>query len=274
MNAPFDLHTGFRAPDRAQAGGLARFLHRVDGLPGIRRIHRAMRAAADLQPGQVLLDAGCGLGIETARLAADHPEATVLGTDRNEQLLAEAAQRDADAPGNLAWHVHDLAEPGAFAAVADVVRTERVLIYQDDLAAAVDGLLALLRPGGRLVSFELDYGGTLLPIGPFPPGLLHRVDEIMRGSLPQPWAGRRLPALLAERGLEVTAEPYSFGVDRVVWQRIVGDTLRTHAPENAEIADWLRHHESGAELESTAAFTGVLTCARLPQAPGDDAAGE
>ena len=53
MNAPFDLHTGFRAPDRAQAGGLARFLHRVDGLPGIRRIHRAMRAAADLQPGQV-----------------------------------------------------------------------------------------------------------------------------------------------------------------------------------------------------------------------------
>jgi hypothetical protein len=45
-------------------------------------------------------------------------------------------------------------------------------------------------------------------------------------SLPQPLAGRRIPGLLAERGLRnVAADPFSFVVNELVWRRIVGDTL-------------------------------------------------
>ncbi|MBQ6643519.1 MAG: methyltransferase domain-containing protein [Saccharopolyspora sp.] len=261
MTAGFDLHTGFRAPERGSADTLAQFLHTVDRLPGIQRIHRAMREAMDLRDGEVLVDSGCGLGIETGRLATDHPDVAVRGTDRNEKLLTQAQERLSTR--NLSWHVHDLTEPGELAGSADVVRTERVLIYQDDLAAAAEKLLRLLRPGGRLVSFELDYGAMLLPTGPFRPSLVDEIVEIMRDSLPQAWAGRRLPALLAERGLAVTSEPFSFGVNQQVWQRIVGDTLRTHAADRPEITEWLHHHETSGEVELSAAFTGVLTSARL-----------
>jgi trans-aconitate methyltransferase len=37
-----------------------------------------------------LLDAGCGIGLETTRLAAEHPETLVTGLDRNRELLTLA----------------------------------------------------------------------------------------------------------------------------------------------------------------------------------------
>ena len=68
-----DLHEGFRDPRRAPAGELVEFLGAADRLPGIRAVQRALRRALDPHPGMRLLDAGCGAGLETARLAADHP---------------------------------------------------------------------------------------------------------------------------------------------------------------------------------------------------------
>ncbi len=71
-----DLHAGFRRPERGDAAALGGFLHAVDQLPGIRRIHEAMRSAMAPRDGERLVDAGCGLGIETRRLAEQHPGST------------------------------------------------------------------------------------------------------------------------------------------------------------------------------------------------------
>ena len=150
-----DLHQGFREPARAPAGELSRFLEDVDRLPGIRAIRAAMREAVALEPGTRLLDVGCGNGIETARLAEAHPRALVTGLDRNVELLR-------DAPRGPVWLEGDLLDPGLPAGSFDVVRTERVLMYVGDLHRALDALLRLLAPGGRLVLFELDYGATIL----------------------------------------------------------------------------------------------------------------
>ena len=57
-----------------------RFLEEANRLPGIRTVQRAMRSAVDPQAGMSLLDAGCGIGIETARLAMDHPTMRVTAT--------------------------------------------------------------------------------------------------------------------------------------------------------------------------------------------------
>ena len=150
-----DLHQGFREPARAPAQELSRFLADVDRLPGIRAIRAAMREAVALRSGMRLLDAGCGSGIETARLAQANPRALVTGLDRNVELLR-------DAPRGPTWLEGDLHEPGLPAQSFDVVRTERVLMYVPDLHRALDALLRLLAPGGRLVLFELDYGATIL----------------------------------------------------------------------------------------------------------------
>lgn len=252
-----DLHAGFSAPQHDRNAQLVEFLHSNDQMPAIRAIQRRMRDAMGLRPGMTVVDAGCGIGLETERLAVDHPEVTVVGLDHNPQLLNQASCR-VDLP-NLSWHPTDLNAP-AGAVAADVVRTERVLMYQDDLAGAVDRLLQLLRPDGRLVCYELDYGGILLDATPVGRAGIVHLEHLMRSSVPQPYAGRELPALLAERALTVTAHPFSFAMTRPIWQRIVGNTLRAHDADDPVVEQWLAHH-SRYEAPMPAAVTGVLTVA-------------
>jgi ubiquinone/menaquinone biosynthesis C-methylase UbiE len=100
-----DLHQGFRGPAHAPAGELTAFLDEVDRLPGIQAIRRALAAATEPAPGRRVLDAGCGTGLETRRLAAAHPDAHVTGLDHNAELL-EIARRQPRA--NLTYVEADL----------------------------------------------------------------------------------------------------------------------------------------------------------------------
>ena len=259
-----NLHTGFSDPTRRVAAALASFLEDVDRLPGIRAIHAAMRRALAVRPGMRVLDAGCGLGLETARLAADHPEAQVTGLDRNAELLQQARLRGARA--NLSWHEADLRELDLPVAHFDAIRTERVLMYlpDPDFERVIERLLALLRPGGRLVLFELDYGATILPPAGHDKDVVRKAETALERSLPQPWAGRRLPELLADRNVaELDATPHAFTVDASVWSRIVGDTLRADAPaaDQRELSAWADDVPRRGLL---GAFTGILTTARVP----------
>ena len=247
-----DLHQGFREPARAPARELSRFLEEVDRLPGIRAIRAAMRDAAGLRPGTRLLDAGCGSGLETARLAREHPRALVTGLDRNVELLR-------DAPRGPVWLEGDLLAPGLPAGSFDVVRTERVLMYVPDLRRAVNALLRLLAPGGRFVLFELDYGGTILAPSRLGDGVVRRACALLNGSLPQPQAGRQLPRLLAEHDVrDVVATPYTFAVSEPVWRRIVYATLAPLAD-----AELLAYLDEAAQAPFHAAFTGILTVASV-----------
>ena len=265
-----DLHEGFRDPRRVAADELVRFLHEADRLPGVKAIQRAMRRRFELRDGTRLLDAGCGIGLEAARLAGEHPAVSVTGLDRNAELL-QVARREPQ-PENLSWREADLVDLDLPDASFDIVRTERVLMYLPDpeLDRAVDELVRVLRPGGRLVLFELDYGGTILPAGSHGDAVVRRVDELLDDSLPQPRAGRRLPGLLSDRGLVgVDAQPFSFAVSEPVWRRIVHDTVRAKAregePLDASVRSWLDEQtEAAGRGAFLAAFAGILTSAERP----------
>ena len=260
-----DLHVGFRDPRRVPAGDLERFLERVDRLPGVRPIHQALRHAADPRPGMELLDAGCGIGLETARLAAQYPETIITGLDRNAELLGIAQRRADPTLTNLRWVHGDLTAlelpDGSF----DAIRTERVLMYLPDdvFEPVVDDLIRLLRPGGRLALFELDYGATILAPGSASDTVLQQVHHALLASLPQPHGARRLPGLLTARGLhDVTATPYAFALDETVWRRIISDTLTADAPLAPAITAWLDELAAAAARgEFVTATTGILTAA-------------
>ena len=135
----------------------------------------------------------------------------------------------------------------------DVVRTERVLMYVPDLHRALDALLRLLAPGGRLVLFELDYGATIL--APSGSG-----TSVVRARAASCWTARcrsRAPAA-SSRGCwpsaaarDVVAQPFTFAVDEPVWRRIVYATL-------APLADpeLLAYLDEAARAPLMAAFTG------------------
>ena len=258
-----DLHRGFRDPRHVPADELVSFLEEADRLPGMRAAQKALRAALDPRPGMRLLDAGCGVGLEAARLAEDHPGLHVTGLDRNGELLELARRR---AP-QVDWVEGDLTDLDLPPRSFDAVRTERVLMHLpgDAFERVLDSLVDVLAPGGRLALFELDYGATILTPRGEDDEIADRVAATLYASLPQPLAGRRLPGLLTDRGLtDVAGTPFCLTPSRPVWRRIVKDTVLAGSPE-PDVADWLDQQEEAVGRGAfVAAFTGVLSVATRP----------
>ncbi len=104
-------------------------------------------AAAAIRPGQKVLDVACGTGVlarEAARRAA--PGGEVCGLDRNEGMLA-VARRQAPA---IAWR-EGMAEALPYdAGEFDVVVSQFGLMFFEDRQRALQEMLRVLRPGGRL----------------------------------------------------------------------------------------------------------------------------
>lgn len=104
--------------------------------------------AAQIQAGQRVLDVACGTGI-LARTIAERVGATgsVVGLDINEGMLAVAQQQ---APG-IEWR-HGLAEALPFDDDSfDAVVSQFALMFFENKEAALNEMVRVLRPGGRLV---------------------------------------------------------------------------------------------------------------------------
>lgn len=255
-----DLHAGFVATEGGISADLEEFLDQADRMPAVQAVRRDMAAALDPRPGERVLDFGCGIGTEVTRLARAYPQTEFVGVDHSADLLAVAARRATDTP-NLTWLRGELpGAPGTF----NAIRAERVLMYLPDPAygQALDLLANLLRPGGRVVLFELDYGSLILPPGSHPDDLAASLSEILRRSLPQPWAGRKIPRHLAERGLTpMTAHPYVLELGEPVWRRIIRDPLTAHrATAPAALDAWLTEQTDPVN-PFRGAVTGILTTA-------------
>jgi SAM-dependent methyltransferase len=103
--------------------------------------------AAQLAPGQKVLDVACGTGV-LAREAARRvqPGGTVVGLDRNDGMIAVARNK---APG-IDWRL-GRAEALPFGDGAmDAVVSQFGLMFFEDRGAALREMWRVLRPGGRL----------------------------------------------------------------------------------------------------------------------------
>ena len=94
------------------------------------------------QPGEAILDLGCGDGVLTRRIA--DAGADVLGVDSSAAMLAAARERGlqvAQADGQAL----------AFDARFDAVFSNAALHWMPDQAAVAAGVFRALKPGGRYV---------------------------------------------------------------------------------------------------------------------------
>jgi ubiquinone/menaquinone biosynthesis C-methylase UbiE len=111
-------------------------------------------AALDLaapQPGETLVDLGCGRGRDVLR-AADLVGATglAIGVDLSEEMLAEAGRRTA-LRSNVRLVRSPLAPLDLDAGLADVVVSNCAINHAPDKEAVFREVHRVLRPGGRFV---------------------------------------------------------------------------------------------------------------------------
>lgn len=145
-----------------------------------------MLDALDIQPNELALDLGCGLGYSTAIIArlAD----AVVAVEEDESLAAEA-QRTLSAEGvdNAAVVVGPLAAGDAKHAPYDVIT------IQGGVEAVPDALLAQLREGGRIAAVFLEGALGVARVG-------YKIDGVVTWRYAFNAAAPLLPGFAAKRG--------------------------------------------------------------------------
>lgn len=139
------------------AEGLAKQLDAVYRTRDVVRRRRLVHEAMAAQPGERILDIGCGPGYYVAELAERVGEAgSVVGIDFSEAMLAVAARRCAEL-SNTEFKEGDATalpvEDGDFDATLSV----QVLEYVADVETALGEIRRVLRPGGRVVLWDVDW---------------------------------------------------------------------------------------------------------------------
>ncbi|MHB1424116.1 MAG: methyltransferase domain-containing protein [Gemmataceae bacterium] len=249
--------SGFADVDRTpDPDAYLRLLDAVNSWPFFRdeQKPRSLELLA-VQPGQHILDVGCGLGDVTRTLGGlVGPQGRVVGIDLSERLIAEARQRcDKTAlPVEFrAGNAEQLDWPdGAF----DASRADRVLMFMDHPHQAVREMVRVIKPGGRIVLGEFDVE-TVIVDSPYR-ALTRKLLNFWCDTIPNGWIGRQLPALFQDLGLQaVTVVPLTLRLTSYsMWSEVfqIEVTVRRAQQANvvsaAEASLWLRHLQDADRL--------------------------
>lgn len=118
-----------------------------------RLVTPALIAAADVRPGEVVLDIGCGSGGSTLAAArAVGPWGHVVAVDFSQPLLARARTQAASFEEGVRarFVAADLQTDPVPGGPFDAAISQFGVMFFDDPAAAFSALAGLLRPGGRV----------------------------------------------------------------------------------------------------------------------------
>ena len=182
------------------------FMDDANAFPEYRGIKTGLVAALGDATGGRVLDVGCGTGDDARELAA--LGGRVVGLDLSEAMVAEARRRGAGSALPTEFVAGDIRqldfEDGSF----DGVYAKLVLMHCEDIEASLDELLRVLRPGGRIAVFDLDFEMVTVDHPD-----LRRTRTILNGladSIRTRWSGRQLKRRLLARGMtDVTIEAHT-----------------------------------------------------------------
>ena len=197
-------------------------------------VHEALGAST----GDRVLDAGCGPGFYASEiLERVGPGGSVVGVDRSEPMLALAAKR-CEGHVNVAFHHGDVTALPVADADFDRALSVQVLEYVADVPAALAELKRALRPGGRLLLWDVDWGTVSWHSED--PARMERFLAAWDEHLSEPSLPRTLSAQLRAAGFEdVELTGHAFATDDVSEQTYAGGLLKL-------MADYVGGDEAGA----------------------------
>lgn len=178
---------------------LAQETERSYQMPEIVAQRRRTLAALKLQPGEAVLDAGCGMGLlarEMGEIVGS--DGRIIGIDNSTPMLNLARKRCADLP-HISFANQSVQQLDLPDASFDVVTATQLLLYLPDVPAALAEMARLLKPNGRIAIIETDWRSVLFNTAD--DALTRRLFADWETSLPSPHLPEKLPGLLKGVGL-------------------------------------------------------------------------
>jgi SAM-dependent methyltransferase len=175
----------------------------------VRRRRALVSGALGAQAGERVLDVGCGPGFYVEELLdVVGPSGAVVGVDASPQMLAVAAKR-CERFANAAFHEGDATALPVDGASFDAALCVQVLEYVADPTVALAQMHRALRPGGRVVVWDIDW--ATLSWHSEDPDRMERVLLTWDEHLTHPSLPRTLAARLRAAGFsKVSAEGHVF----------------------------------------------------------------
>jgi ubiquinone/menaquinone biosynthesis C-methylase UbiE len=246
------------------------YLERVAATDVGRGYKQAALRLLDVDAGHVVLDVGCGPGVDLPWLAeAVGPQGSVIGLDHEYAMLARARESAREFP-QVRFELADAHSLPLGDNSVDRAHADRVVQHLDDPATALGEVARVLRPGGSLVIGEPDWD-TLVIDHPEPDLTRryrqHIVERIVRNA----GIGRELVRLVLAAGFAVTTVVPCTSVFREVAaaDQLLGLERNARRAEAAgyfspaDLDSWLAHLAAGPFFASVTLF---LIAAELPPA--------
>ena len=183
---------------------VSRQVEAVYTTPDVVEQRRSVRAALALRQGDRVLDVGVGPGLLAEEMAAEVGSGgRICGIDISDSMLAIARTR-ADVPGGPGIEL-EFAPAGRIPHSAesfDVVVSTQVFEYIDDVAGALDEVRRVLRPAGRVVLLDTDWGSAVWRSND--DARMARVLKAFEEHAADPHLPRTLAGVLDKSGFTVT----------------------------------------------------------------------
>jgi len=174
-----------------------------------------------LRPGDRILDVGCGCGDDLRELATlVTPNGGAVGIDSSQAMIDEARQRHAGCELPLQFERGDAGQLRWHAGYFDACRADRVFQHLPDPERALDEMLRVLKPGGRVLVVDRDWGMVTVDASDVETTrvVLNRACAGIRNG----WMGRGLGGLFKKAGvLDAEVQTKSISINRFA----VADTL-------------------------------------------------
>jgi ubiquinone/menaquinone biosynthesis C-methylase UbiE len=204
-------------------------------------------------PGSLVLEAGCGVGAQTAPLARNSPRARFISVDISEGSVREARTRIASAGcGNVSFGKGDIFHLPFAPAAFDHIFVCFVLEHLSRPSEALTKLKTLLKPGGTITVIEGDHGSTYFhPASEAAHRAIQCQVELQRRAGGNANIGRTLYPLLQGAGFaSVRVSPRMVYVDASKPQLVEGFTRNTFTA----MIEGVREAAVAAGLTDEAAF--------------------
>jgi SAM-dependent methyltransferase len=154
-----------------------------------------------VRPSHHVLDIGCGIGLETLRLAKlVGPAGRATGLDNSAAFIDEARRRVTVAGLDIDFITGNACELPFEDSSFDCARAERVLVYLDDPRRAIVEMRRVVRSGGSIAVIEPEFDSTTINLKDrslVRKVMAHEADTAVAHN----WLPGQLPQIFVDLGL-------------------------------------------------------------------------